>query len=211
MSFASRSDRPLTILMADVVFRVPIAREIGLWFGCLNASNKAVADAMSRSRNIMVLPGGVREIKHTVCGSNVMTVVKRRGFVRTALLEAQKLRPFQPSDQTISSIVLVPVVGFGVDDIHDQIILKNEFVRKLIGVYLFASTGKVGPWYPKDANICHVSGHPIPVPSMDSFNDQDIAALCDRFYDEFDLAFQKHKNECPLHSNVTVEYLNGWD
>jgi hypothetical protein len=40
---------------------------------------------------------------------------------------------------------------------------------------------------------------------MDSFNDQDIAALCDCFYDEFDSAFQRHKNDSQQCDRV--EYL----
>lgn len=76
-------------------FFLPGVREFSLSCGCLDAGRPTLTRAIKRSENIMLLPGGSRELLLTDGASNVTKLVlrDRTGFVRLAIEHGMDLVP----------------------------------------------------------------------------------------------------------------------
>eukprot|EP00301_Raphidiophrys_heterophryoidea_P025121 c8352_g1_i1.p1 GENE.c8352_g1_i1~~c8352_g1_i1.p1 ORF type:complete len:432 (-),score=83.60 c8352_g1_i1:53-1348(-) len=194
MNFATFCPSNPFILMADVAFRVPVTREMALLYGCVNASMRTVENAFANNRNIMVLPGGVREMGYSAKG-NQMTFVRRKGFIRAALKH--------------KGSYIVPVVGFGIDSLYGHLTLRHEGLRRLFGVYLFAPIGRFDPWSPKLVHVCHVSGTPIPVPTTSEISEVLVESLFVAFYSEVQRVVDEHSVTCEHHRGVRVVFMEG--
>lgn len=76
-------------------FAIPGVREFSLCCGCLDASRGVLSRAISRGENVMLLPGGEKEMLLTDGHSTVTQLVlhERTGFVRLAINHGMQLVP----------------------------------------------------------------------------------------------------------------------
>lgn len=144
----------LRVGVADVVFRLPGAREFYQWFGSLSAGWRPMLAQLRAGKSVLLLPGGIKE-QLTLCkpGEDVVVLRERRGFVKLALLTGSPL---------------VPVYVFG----ERRAFKVQETLTRVVGGLLKrmfrAGVPCVrGRWFtlmPFSTPITIVFGHPIPVP-----------------------------------------------
>ncbi|CAB9510542.1 Diacylglycerol O-acyltransferase 2 [Seminavis robusta] len=137
-------------LTASSLFRVPLAREIALWTGCVDASRKVAERQFDQGRSILVLPGGEQEQIRTQNGRELVYVDKRKGFIKLALRK---------------NVPVVPVYVFGASDLYHTsnaaFGLRLALVKNL-GVAIPLTAGKCGfPLCPVNVKTTIVFGTPI--------------------------------------------------
>ena len=94
-------------------FYWPGVREVSLWAGCLDASKPVLKKAIARKENIMLLPGGIKEMILTDnTSSDTKIVMKdRKGYAKLAIEEGLAIVPgFCFGEKRIHSIVHLPGV-----------------------------------------------------------------------------------------------------
>lgn len=144
----------LRVGVADVVFRLPGAREFYQWFGSLSAGWRPMLAQLRAGKSVLLLPGGIKE-QLTLCkpGEDVVVLRERRGFVKLALLTGSPL---------------VPVYVFG----ERRAFKVQETLTRIVGGLLKrmfrAGVPCVrGRWFtlmPFATPLTIVFGHPIPLP-----------------------------------------------
>lgn len=73
------------MLAASVLFRIPIVREMTLWFGAVDASRSNVDRLLRRGCSVVVYPGGIDEMPLTGDGpTSDVRLRTRTGFIRLA-------------------------------------------------------------------------------------------------------------------------------
>jgi hypothetical protein len=170
-----------TLLTLDSNFRLPFYREYILAMGlcsvsresCENLLAKGGIDGEGMGRAITIVIGGARESLDAYPGALRLVLKRRKGFVKMAVRTGADL---------------VPVLGFGENDIYDQVDsdshpLIHKFqmlLKKTLGftVPLFHARGvfnyDVGLMpYRHPINV--VVGRPIPVRQKSDKNDMDDA------------------------------------
>ena len=76
-------------------FYWPGVREFSLWAGCLDASKPVLKKAIARKENIMLLPGGIKEMILTDNNSSDTKIVMkdRKGYAKLAIEEGLAVIP----------------------------------------------------------------------------------------------------------------------
>ncbi|KAL1845603.1 diacylglycerol O-acyltransferase 1 [Paecilomyces lecythidis] len=103
-----------TVLTLDSNFRIPIYREYVLGMGlasvsresCENLLTKGGADGEGMGRAITIVVGGARESLHALPHTLRLILKSRKGFVKLAVRTGADL---------------VPVLGFGENDLYEQV------------------------------------------------------------------------------------------
>lgn len=90
-------------LVASVLFRIPMVREISLWMGCVDARRDVAEKLLEKNYSLVVLPGGQVEQINTIHGRERIFLKRRKGFIRLALKHG---------------VPVVPVYAFGVSDYY---------------------------------------------------------------------------------------------
>ena len=114
-------------------FYIPGVREFSLCCGCLDAGKSALTRAIKRGENVMLLPGGSKELLLTDNTSNVTKLVlrERTGFVRLAIEHG---------------LDLVPGYCFGEKYVHDLVLLPAPIRKLLYSSFRLAGALLVGRW-----------------------------------------------------------------
>lgn len=92
-------------------FWIPGVREFSLCCGCLDASRQVLTRAIERGENVMLLPGGEKEMMLTDGTSTCTRLVlsDRKGFVRLAVQHGMDLVPgFCFGEKWVHETVLLP-------------------------------------------------------------------------------------------------------
>ncbi|KAI9345313.1 diacylglycerol-acyltransferase [Obelidium mucronatum] len=87
-------------------FLVPGFREMLLAAGYIGCGKKDLQYCLSRNKSVVLVVGGAQESMDAIPGTNTLTIKKRFGFVKLALQNGASL---------------VPVFGFGENDIWSQV------------------------------------------------------------------------------------------
>merc|ERR1712241_816137 len=83
--------RPSRMIGANVLFYLPIVREITLFFGALDADKETVEMLLREGVNVELYPGGLDEMIQP--GDKTINVKTRRGFLRLALRHGVDILP----------------------------------------------------------------------------------------------------------------------
>mmetsp|Transcript_1954 Transcript_1954/g.2415 ORF Transcript_1954/g.2415 Transcript_1954/m.2415 type:complete len:375 (+) Transcript_1954:122-1246(+) len=139
----------ITGLVASIMFRIPVVRELFLNMGYVDASRKVAHKVLSNGRNITVCTGGEEESMRTVVGKDCVVLKKRKGFVRLAISHGA---------------ALVPVFGIGNNDLFQTYSFLIDFrmwLQKKTGIALPIFHGRFGTPLPYRREINVVIGDPI--------------------------------------------------
>ncbi|KAE9962715.1 hypothetical protein BLS_010103 [Venturia inaequalis] len=189
-----------TLLTLESNFRVPLYRDYILRMGlasvsresCENILSKGGADGEGMGRAITIVVGGARESLETQPGTLRLILNTRKGFVKLAIRTGADL---------------VPVLGFGENDIYEQISPAEHpwvhhgqlFFKKVMGftVPLFHARGifnyDVGIMpYRRPMNI--VVGRPIEVVKMTKPTQEYIDELHGKYCAELRLLWESWKD-----------------
>ena len=200
----------LRLLTLAINFYFPFTREVLMALGINNVTKQSVARNLTRKpgASVAIVVGGAAEALDARPGWAVLTLARRKGFVKMALKTGASL---------------VPVFAFGENDIFDQVDNPDGsplrrfqlFMKQLIGITppafygrslsrgvlrrMFGSNTGV---MPKRESIEVVVGHPIPCPKVeeptqvqiDEYHRRYVAALKD-LYETHRRLFHKLKRE----------------
>ncbi|CAI5993977.1 unnamed protein product [Closterium sp. NIES-64] len=186
--------RPVA-LVASVLFRVPLLRQLALWGGLREVSRQGFAAAIRDQQAAILCPGGQSELSyHTASSERVVVLCARKvGFVRMAL-ETRSL--------------LVPVFCFGeaalFDNLFDMPSLQRFTYRRFGFPIPFLPIGLFGLLpLPRTSPVTLVVGRPfdpaalLPAPLQAgepcSVTSEQLCAIRDRYYEEVHALFERHK------------------
>ncbi|CAM9153316.1 unnamed protein product [Phaeothamnion confervicola] len=95
--------RSWRVLVASVLFKFPVVRELCLWTHCVDGSRPTAEHCLAQGHSLFVVPGGEIEQLMTEHGKEVVYLRRRSGFVRLALARG---------------CPVVPVYVFGANDLY---------------------------------------------------------------------------------------------
>ncbi|CAI5488442.1 unnamed protein product [Closterium sp. Naga37s-1] len=182
-------------LVASVLFRVPLLRQLALWGGLREVSRHGFAAAIQDQQAAILCPGGQSELSyHTASSERVVVLCARKvGFVRMAL-ETRSL--------------LVPVFCFGeaalFDNLFDMPSLQRFTYRRFGFPIPFLPIGLFGLLpLPRTSPVTLVVGRPfdpsslLPAPlqpgELCSVSAEQLCGIRDRYYQEVHALFERHK------------------
>ena len=120
--------RSWRMLAASVLFKIPIVREMTLWFGAVDASKPNCERLLKAGASLVVYPGGLDEanLEHKVEGIAPRVVLRTRtGFIRLALKY---------------NTPVIPIFTFGELDAVDAVNLLPQKISKWIQKTIRMST-----------------------------------------------------------------------
>lgn len=85
-------NRPWRMLGASVVFRIPLMRELSLWFGAVDASRSNCERLLRAGVNVVVWPGGLDEAS-SIDKPEEVRLRTRTGFIRLAVKHGTPVLP----------------------------------------------------------------------------------------------------------------------
>lgn len=145
------NEREWRMLSASILFRVPIVREMSLWFGGVEATRSNVERLLRANAHVVVWPGGLDEANHIDHPSDVY-IRSRTGFIRLAIKH---------------NVPVLPVFVFGELDALSAFNLFPTFLANFIQKTFRASTtGAIGRWnlfIPRRVPFDMCIGKPVPV------------------------------------------------
>lgn len=177
---------PVQALVASCIFRMPVARELALWAGGINASRQNAERALKDGFSLLVLPGGSLEIleSHPNSKEQVLVLERRKGFIELALHHG---------------IPLVPVYAFGATDLYDQVKIARSWREWTINRLRVAPTIAWGtsPWklLPARRPVNVVVGSPLRVEKVGQGtpSKEAVDALHARYKQALCELFEEHK------------------
>jgi len=168
---------------ANVLFKVPLIRELCLWLGCVDASRKTAETCLKQGLSLSVVPGGEREQLLAQRGPvECLVLKKRQGFVRLALQHG---------------VPLVPVYCFGEAQLYQQsqfLMGARSWVQRNIGLALVLPYSPNGiPGIPSRDPLTLVVGSPLHMPKLENPTKDDVDKHHDRYMTELEALFSRHK------------------
>ncbi|XP_065367473.1 2-acylglycerol O-acyltransferase 2-like [Calliphora vicina] len=195
------------IATLDMHFYIPFTRELFRLWGLVSCSKESLTYQLTRSNDpknkynkdgftsnaVAVLVGGAQESLDSHPGRYVLTLKKRKGFVKIAI------RTGSP---------IVPTFSFGEVDIFDQVANPPEsllrkvqtLVKKLTGVSPLIVLGRGFFQYsfgflPQRKHIVQVVGAPIEVEKMDTPSAEYVNEIHQKVIDSLNEMFEKYKHK----------------
>ena len=171
-------------------FAIPGVREFSLCCGCLDASRSVLSRAVGRGENIMLLPGGEKEMMLTDGNSNITQLVlaERKGFVRLAITHG---------------LQLVPGFCFGEKWVHEAVRLPGPIRSFLYRHFRIAGVVLIGRWWTflgqvrrpdgSPISLGFVWGAPIPVRHETQPSDEYVDEVHAAFVAAITDLFERHK------------------
>jgi len=136
-------------------FYIPGVREFSLSAGCLDAGKKTLVKAINHGENIILLPGGIKEMMLTDGeSSDTQLVMKdRKGYAKLAIE---------------NGLTIVPGFCFGEKRVHDIVLLPMPIRKFLLRWQLSACLMKGRGWtfLGKEKPLAMVWGEAVPTTQM---------------------------------------------
>jgi len=173
-------------LAADILFKIPIAREATLLIGGVSASLPSARYALSHGFSLGVIPGGVEEMFESQPKQDVLILTKRRGFVRLAMENGTDL---------------VPCYCFGVTDLYEQLSFAKSarmwlFKKTRIG-FTFGWGRSFYSILPEKRPIYIVVGKPIQVMKYVNPSDEEVQLVLKKYTKKLKKLYYDHKSKIP--------------
>lgn len=174
----------------DGILKAWLYRDVIMSLGIVNASRDSLKYVLTRKgagHSVVLVVGGAAEICDTRRDSYVLTLKRRKGFIKVAL-------------ETGSD--LVPVFGFGQNNLFPLIggDYNSRFSRFQRWLYSKLRSGICCCWgftwcLPERSPIVVVVGSPIPVEKVVNPTQEIIDNLHSRYIAELTELYEKHKNQ----------------
>ncbi|TYZ58101.1 hypothetical protein PybrP1_006693 [[Pythium] brassicae (nom. inval.)] len=184
-------------LGASSIFGVPLARELCLWLGVVDASRSTAEKVLKKDYSICVYPGGVPEIFLVDPASKETKIVlkNRLGFVKLAIRHGAELVPTFVFGEKWFFNVWRPSKGV------------VDFFRKVLKIPMIVFWGRFC-WMPKrlpeGKAFGVVYGKPIPTVQKDEPTEEDIRAVHTLFVAEIERLFEQYKGRYGYDADETL-------
>ncbi|KAL9963500.1 hypothetical protein ACROYT_G027011 [Oculina patagonica] len=176
--------------------RSPIFRDIAMAVGAVNVhrdSCKFVLTQQGPGHSVAIVIGGVSDALNTCANSYVLTLERRRGFVKLALETGSPL---------------VPVFGFGQNNVFRRLpkvsllqTYQTERSKWEKWAKLFLKACLLVPFarfcvMPDSGQITVVVGSPIPVKKVENPSEEEINQLHSEYVRKLKELFDEHRDAC---------------
>lgn len=186
-------------------FQIPLYREYLLALGLASVSRRSCISLLNKGQSICIVLGGAQESLVARPGTMDLILEKRKGFVKLAM--------------AVGNTSLVPILGFGENDLYDQV--QNDPSSKLFQIQTFLKN-KIGFTLPlmhargifnydfgiipyrRPINI--VVGHPIEVPKIEKPTEAQVLHYHGLYVEALFALFDAHKDK--FHKDLTGQYPN---
>ncbi|CAK4082682.1 unnamed protein product [Aphanomyces euteiches] len=170
-------------LGASIVFRIPVYREIMLFFGVVDASRRVANAVLKSGKTLVILVGGVIEQMMAERGKHLVYAKKRKGHCKLAIQHG---------------VPVVPVYCFGETDTYDCSTFMLPFRQWVAKKFSIALTICSGPYwwfpaYPFDVEFHHVFGKPIETTKNENPTQEEIDRVHSQYVAELERIFHKYK------------------
>ncbi|KAJ4002857.1 diacylglycerol O-acyltransferase 1 [Fusarium irregulare] len=204
-----------TLLTLDSNFRLPFYRDYIMLLGLQSVSKESIWNLLSkggpkndgRGRAVTIVVGGARESLEAQPGSLRLILKSRKGFIKMALRTGADL---------------VPVIGFGENDLYDQLSPKthpivHQIQMILLKVFKFTLPALHGRGvlnydvglmpYRRPVNI--VMGRPIRVDKAHGPQpaQNDIDELHERYVQEVEKLWETYKDQFAVDRKAEMEFI----
>jgi 1-acyl-sn-glycerol-3-phosphate acyltransferase len=184
-------------LAASIVFRIPIYRELCLWWGMVDASRAVAEKQLREKRSLLILVGGEHEQMHARPGTHKVVLRKRFGFIKLAMK---------------SGCNLVPMYCWGENELFNtsSFLLKPRmWIQKKFGVALTFHFGQYGtPFIPLKKKMTLVYGKPIKVEKNENPSPEEVAKVLEDYVEKFTELFNNSKGYNTSHVEPVLEYID---
>ncbi|KAK9829305.1 hypothetical protein WJX72_005048 [[Myrmecia] bisecta] len=188
------------VLIASVVFHIPLIRDLCSWCGLRQVSRRTFIRALNERGSVLLVPGGQAELVHTwrmFHNKQWVIYTKHRGFIRLAIEQGASLVPIIVLGEinALRNFIDVPVL--------------QQWTYKKIGFpvpYLLVGRWGVTP-FPSQTGLKFVIGEPIEPPKHEPGTQVDEAGLTemhDKYYAAVAALFNKHKASFPSYADVQL-------
>lgn len=186
---------------ADVVFSVPLQRELPLCLGAMSVCRKAIANSIQSGNSPLIITGGQAEMMLTKMTETEMHLVcHHMGFVRMAMQHR---------------IPLVPIISFGENVVMDMVhlIRVQRWCVKKIGLPF--PVIPYGLWklpLPLARRVTLVIGQPLlPLPGRDNVDDAEcVYEMHVRYFEYLEWLFYRYRVEA-RYPNMELYLHSGID
>ncbi|KAJ3325859.1 2-acylglycerol O-acyltransferase 2 [Boothiomyces sp. JEL0866] len=164
-------------------FLIPGWRDYILSIGTVGSSKAAISNALKPGTALALFVGGAREFHHMKRGTMDLVLNSRKGFVKIALTQGASL---------------VPVLGFGENDIFDRVDHPNfSLLHKLAKLAKMAAPLFSGRYVflPHKVPLVTVVGEPIHVERIETPTQKDIDDLHEIYCQALMNIYEKYKDE----------------
>jgi 2-acylglycerol O-acyltransferase 2 len=195
---AALSGLKLRLLTVDFNFYIPIWRELLMSLGLAGVGRESVRRLLATRHSLAIVIGGAREALDATPGSCDLVLRKRKGFFREALSRG---------------CAVVPVFGFGENDLYDQMCRPESWLRscqdRLIHIFgftlpLFNGRGMFNyerGVLPRRHALHVVVGEPITVERVECPSAEQIEALQAVYIEQLTALYDAFKEK--YHKNRT--------
>jgi len=172
--------RPSRMIGANVLFYLPIVREITLWFGALDADKETVEMLLREGCNVELYPGALDEMIQP--GKETINVKTRRGFLRLALRHG---------------VDILPCFCFGETNMHDLLTPPGAgWLKRMLRIGLILPIGRFYSFLPYKSKPQHlVIGEPISVDLVEDPSEEQVGALHERYKAAIAKVFEENKRQ----------------
>jgi hypothetical protein len=174
--------RPTVTLIASHLFRIPFLRELLATTGAREVSRRAFERALREGKSVMLVPGGMREMRHSTSKTDEIVVcTTHKGFARMALVHGADL---------------IPVFSFGETKLLDGAFPNlQRLCWRHIGLPFPLFVGRWGLPIPRKHPITVVVGAPIHVQKNPNPTQDDVDDLCNKYFASLRDIFELHKHQ----------------
>lgn len=187
--------RGFRMLAASVLFRIPVVREMTLFFGGVDASRKNCESLLRRGASIVLFPGGLDEMPRAADGADAPVHVRTRtGFIRLAVKHG---------------VPVVPTFCFGeLEAVSAVSPLPSAIAKWLRRNFRMSTTAFIGRWMlpmPHRVPFYLCIGKPI---SVKQCSDLDAIAEVERVHDlykqELKAIYEANRERCGYSGRALV-------
>eukprot|EP00128_Syssomonas_multiformis_P015769 Colp12_sorted_trinity150504_noHs@3607 len=173
-------------------FKIPFYREYIMSLGLADVGKRSLRNIFNHNASALIVIGGANEALDAHPGTYDLTLKKRKGFIKIALVHGANL---------------VPVFAFGENDIYEQVdnprgsklrALQQHLLRVMgFSMPLIKGRGVFQYTYgilPRRKPITVVVGKPIKVEQVEEPTNEQIEALHQVYVKELQAVFDRHKD-----------------